>query len=96
MLKYYQRGVNMDNETLATELLKGQKQNAKRWFIAFLVVLCLWFATIAGFIVYLSLPDEVTEVTSEAGHANYIGNDLSGVINNNGVESASSPTEQAP
>ena len=86
MLKYYQRGVNMDNETLATELLKGQKQNAKRWFIAFLAVLCLWFATIAGFIIYLSLPEEVSTVeqTVESSH------------NNNGVESASSPTEQAP
>ena len=62
----------MDNETLATELLKEQKQNAKRWFVAFLVVLCLWFATIAGFIVYLSLPEEVSTVeqTVESSHDN--------------------------
>lgn len=86
----------MNNETLATELLKEAKVNAKRWFIAFLVVLGLWFATIGGFIIYMSLPDEVTEVYSDEGHANYIGNDMSGVINNNGVESESSPTEQTP
>ena len=81
----------MDNETLATELLKEQKANAKRWFIAFLVVLSLWFATIGGFIIYLCLPDEVTAVESEQGNANYIGNDLSGVINNG--ENTSNPTE---
>lgn len=85
----------MKDDTLAMELLKEQKTNAKRWFIAFLVVLGLWFATIGGFIVYLSLPEEVTEVVSEEGHANYVGNDMNGVINNNG-EGQSSPTEQTP
>lgn len=85
----------MSNETLATELLKEQRASSKRWFVAFLVVLCLWFATIGGFIIYLCLPDEVTTVESEQGNANYVGNDLSGVINN-GFEGSSSPTEQTP
>ena len=73
----------MDNETLATELLKEQKANAKRWFIAFLVVLSLWFATIAGFIVYLSLPSEISQTsvdqqTDSVGNNQIVGGDYYG------------------
>ena len=53
----------MENDTLATEMLKEIKATSKRWFIAFIVTLCLWFATVVGFILYeyYSLPvDEVT------------------------------------
>lgn len=62
----------MNNETLATELVKEAKVNAKRWFIAFLVVLGLWFATIGGFIIYQSLPEEISAVeqTVESSHDN--------------------------
>lgn len=51
----------MDNETLATELLKEIKASAKRWFIAFLVMIGIEFATIAGFLWYISLPVEEVE-----------------------------------
>lgn len=51
----------MDNETLATELLKEIKASAKRWFIAFLVMVGIEFATIAGFLWYISLPVEEVE-----------------------------------
>ena len=73
----------MDNETLATELLKEQKANAKRWFIAFLVVLALWFATIAGFIAYLSIPSEVSQTsvdqqTDSGGNNQIVGGDYFG------------------
>ena len=52
----------MDNETLATEMLKEIKATSKRWFIAFIVTLVLWFATIIGFVLYqyYSLPVEET------------------------------------
>ena len=53
----------MDNDTLATELLKEVKASAKRWFIAFLVMVGIEFATIAGFLWYISLP--VEEVSTE-------------------------------
>ena len=53
----------MDNETLATELLRELKASAKRWFIAFLVVVGLEIATIVGFLWYISLPIE--EVSTE-------------------------------
>lgn len=70
------------SESLATELIKEVKAQSKRWFIAFLIVLGLWFGTVAGFIWYLSLPvDEVT-IENEDGNANYIGNDLKGDLIN--------------
>lgn len=55
----------MKDDTLAMELLKEQRTNAKRWFIAFIVVLGLWFATIGGFITYLSIPSEVSSVEQQ-------------------------------
>ena len=57
--------MEMDNTTLATELLHEIKKTSKRWFIAFLVVLALWFATIAGFIWYITLPVEVSTIEME-------------------------------
>lgn len=51
----------MDNESLATELLREVKASAKRWFIAFLVVVGLEVATIVGFLWYISLPVEEVE-----------------------------------
>lgn len=69
--------------TFASELLSEVKATSKRWFIAFIIVLVLWFATIGGFITYLSLPvEETVTVENEDGNANYIGNDLNGGINN--------------
>lgn len=48
----------MDNQTLASEMLSELKATNRRWFIAFLVVLALWFATIGAFLWYISLPIE--------------------------------------
>lgn len=65
----------MENEKFATELLHEVKASAKRWFIAFLVVLGLWFATIGVFIWYISLPVEeeyeIAEVQQEADNSSY-------------------------
>lgn len=72
----------MENETLATEMLKEIKATSKRWFIAFLVTLGLWFATIGFFVWYISLPTEETvTVENDDGNANYIGNDMNGDFN---------------
>ena len=66
--------------SFATELLQQIKATSKRWFITLL----LWFATIGGFIAYLSLPvDETVSVQNEDGNANYVGNSLNGDVNNN-------------
>lgn len=59
----------MDN--LATEMLKELKANAKRWFIAFIVVLVLLFTTIGLFIWYINQPiEEVLETTEYTQDAN--------------------------
>ena len=71
--------------SLAVELLKEVKAGAKRWFIAFIVALCLWFVTIVGFVCYeyFSLPTEdVISVENDDGNANYIGNDMNGDLYN--------------
>lgn len=68
----------------ATEVLSEVKASSKRWFIAFLTVLVLWFATIGAFIWYISLPVEDYDVSIEngEGNANYVGRDLNGQIDN--------------
>ncbi len=42
----------IEQQSLAMEILKEQKKSNKRLFIALIVVLCMWFATI-GYLVYV-------------------------------------------
>lgn len=75
----------MDNQefTLATELLHEVKASARRWFIAFVVMVVLEIATIAGFMWYNRLPaEEYMEIYNDEGNANYIGHDMKGDIKN--------------
>lgn len=51
------------NEHFATELLQEVKANAKRWFIAFIVMIAVEITTILGFMWYISLPIEETTTT---------------------------------
>lgn len=77
----------MDEEgtTLATELLSELKASARRWFIAFLIMIGVELATVAGFLWYISLPvDETVTVENDDGNANYIGGNVGGDLNNNG------------
>lgn len=55
--------MNDEHMTLATEIFKELKLSAKRWFIAFLVMIAVEVATIAGFLWYISLPIEETTTT---------------------------------
>ena len=56
-----------ENENLAMEMLRELKQNSRRWFISFVIVLILWFATIGIFIWYVNTPiEETTTYTQEA------------------------------
>lgn len=62
----------MDEEgtTLATEILAELKASARRWFIAFCIMVVVEIATIAGFLYYLSLPAEeytVDQITDTGG-----------------------------
>lgn len=52
-----------EKEPLAMEMLKELKANLKRNFIAFVVVLILWFATIGIFIWYINQPIDEVETT---------------------------------
>ena len=75
----------MDKEgmTLATEILAEVKASARRWFIAFVIMVIIEAATIAGFLWYISLPvDETVSVENDDGNANYIGGDVDGGIYN--------------
>lgn len=44
----------MNNDTLATEMIKKLKAKIKRQRIAFFAALCLWLATIGVFVWYIS------------------------------------------
>ena len=81
----------METENFATEILHELKANAKRWFIAFLAVLLLWFATIVGFLWYLTLPVEEYRVEQEASDRswNMIGDNVYGSIPENYVQEKS-------
>jgi len=72
----------MTDETLASELLHQIKMNARRWFIAFCIMIGIEILTIAGFLWYISLPTEEVQIQSDSGNANYIGRDLEGGLYN--------------
>lgn len=71
-----------EEKTLATELLHELKASARRWFIAFVIMVFVEAFTIGGFIWYISLPADDVTVENDNGNANYIGDDLNGVLNN--------------
>lgn len=69
---------------LASEILTELKASAKRWFIAFCIMVVLEILTIAGFIWYISVSNKVNDVQIENtdGYANYIGHNLLGELYN--------------
>ena len=74
-----------EHTTLATELLHELKLSAKRWFIAFCVMVVLEIATIAGFMWYIRLPVEeysVDQITERGGDNLNIGGDYNGTTEN--------------
>lgn len=58
------------NETLAMEMLRELKANAKRWFSISIIELVVLIFTIGIFITYLNTPEEeIIEETSYAQEA---------------------------
>lgn len=57
-----------ESVSFATELLREVKTSARRWFIAFCVMVILEVATICGFIWYISLPADsnTTDIEQDA------------------------------
>lgn len=90
----------MDKEgtTLATEIFKELNASARRWFIAFLIMVGVEICTVVGFLWYISLPvDEVVDIQNDEGNANYIGGDVGGDINNgqdNSAKTAGQETQE--
>ena len=76
----------MDEEgmTLATEIFQELKASAKRWFIAFIIMLFIELGTICGFLWYISLPVDDVTVENTDGNALYIGdeNNVNGGVHN--------------
>ena len=72
-----------DGTTLATEILKELKASARRWFIAFMFMLFVEIATVAGFLWYISLPvdDETVQIENDEGNANYVGGNARNIYN---------------
>ena len=81
----------MENETFATEMLRELKTSNRRWFVSFLIVLTLWFATIGAFLWYISLPMEDISISQKAdGNSNLVGiGDMYGGKSNNKVSETS-------
>lgn len=74
----------MENETLATELLRELKAQSKRWFAISVIELILIICTNVGWLLYNSQFEEITEQTTidggENGTATYLENSESGDI----------------
>jgi len=72
----------MENQPLATELIKEIRAHSKRWFIIALVELVIIILIVGIFIWYLTLPIDEISIDAEGGNANYIGRDLEGALYN--------------
>ena len=75
----------MAENSLATELLHEVKSSAKRWFIAFCIMVGLEIATIIGFMWYISLPTSDYSVSQESDNNSV--NVLEGTYNGSKTDS---------
>lgn len=72
----------MENQPLATELIKEVRAQNKRLFIVALVELGIIIAIVIGFLWYISLPIDEISIENDDGNATYIGHDLEGELYN--------------
>ena len=78
-----EREVNhMDNQPLATELIRELRASNRRWFIIALVELGIIIAIVAGFLWYLTIPIDEISIENDDGNATYIGHNLEGGLYN--------------
>ena len=56
----------MEDNTLAMELLHQLKSSMKKWFIAFIIVLVMFFASNIAWLYAWNLPAESTTTTYDA------------------------------
>lgn len=76
--------MNETSNTLASEILAEVKVSAKRWFIAFCVMVFLEIITIGGFLYYIHSHYTANTVSIENanGNSNYVGENLLGELIN--------------
>jgi uncharacterized membrane protein YqiK len=72
----------MENQPLATELIKELRAHSKRWFIIAMVELIIIILIVFIFIWYLTLPIDEISIEADEGNANYIGRDFEGELYN--------------
>lgn len=71
----------LKEHSLAMEILREQKKSNKRLFVALIVVLCMWFATI-GYLVYVLNDIGTIETIQEVEDIDTIGGNI---VNNGDV-----------
>ena len=72
----------MENQPLATELIRELRAQSKRWFIIALIELVVIILIVAGFLWYLTVPIDEISIENDDGNATYIGRDLEGELYN--------------
>lgn len=72
----------MENQPLATELIRELKSHSKRWFIVAVTELGIIIVIVLAFLWYLTLPIDQVSIDSADGNATYIGRDLKGGLYN--------------
>lgn len=72
----------MENQPLATELIKELKAQSKRWFVIAVTELGIIIIIVIAFLWYLTLPVDQVSIDSKDGNATYIGRDLKGGLYN--------------
>lgn len=71
----------MEDNTLAMELLHQLKSNMRKWFIAFIIVLIMFFASNIAWLYAWNLPTENTTTTTYGADSEDNGN---AIINDEG------------
>lgn len=82
-----------DGMTLATEIFGELKASARRWFIAFIIMLLIEVGTVCGFLWYLSLPVDETVTTQEIADVENNG-DIVQKVGDGDVRTADSGSEK--
>ena len=72
----------MENQPLATELIKELRAQNRRSFILNVILSGIIIAIVLVFIWYLTLPIDEISIEADSGNANYIGRDLEGELYN--------------
>lgn len=75
----------MNEDTLTLELLKQLKSHSKRWFIAFLIAICMFFISNLAWLYAWNLPaEENTDTTTTYDYDVDSQDDGNAIINDSG------------